>query len=126
MWRRLPRPLEVKIGHMTWCLHTQATRREAVITCKRSNGPLDVVAVVALNAMQVLAEDERRPGDEDDSGESENSEDAVQNSASLFQEDPGQQGGKHWVTTEPRTAGLKSNTAGGQLQGDGLKYGAWF
>lgn len=103
---------------MTWYLHTRHTRREAVITYKRSNSPLDVVAVVALNAMQMLAEDEWRPGDEDDSGESENSEDAVQDCALLFQEDPGQQGGKHWVTEEPRTRGMKSYIAGRELQCD--------
>lgn len=55
-----------------------------LITCKRSNRALDVVAVVALDAEQMLAEDERRPGDEDDAGESENSEDAVQDGASLL------------------------------------------
>lgn len=43
-----------------------------------------MVAVVALDAEQMLAEDERRPGDEDDAGESENSEDAVQDGASLL------------------------------------------
>lgn len=57
---------------------------KAVITCKCSNSPLDVVAVVALNAMQMIAEDEWRPGNEDDSSESKNSEDAVQDCASLF------------------------------------------
>lgn len=55
-----------------------------LITCKRSNSPLDVVAVVALDAEQMLAKDEWRPGDEDDAGEGENSEDAVQDCASLF------------------------------------------
>lgn len=103
---------------MTWYLHTRPTRHEAVITCKRSNSPLYVVAVVALNAMQMLAEDEWRPGDEDDSSESENSEDAVQDCASLFQEDPGQQRGKHWVTEEPRTTGIKSYIADRELQCD--------
>lgn len=62
-----------------------------------------MVAVVALDAEQMLAEDERRPGDEDDSGESEDSEDAVQDCASLLQEDPGQQGGKHRITEEQRS-----------------------
>lgn len=57
-----------------------------------------MIAVVALNAKQMFAEDEWRPGDEDDAGESENSEDAVQDCAPLFQEDPGQQGGKDWIT----------------------------
>lgn len=97
---------------MTWYLLTRPTRCEVVITCKRSNSPLYVVAVVALNAMQMLAEDERRPSDEDDSGESENSEYAVQDCAPLFQEDPGQQGGKHWVTEEPKTTGIWSYIAG--------------
>lgn len=78
-----------------------------------------MVAVVALNAMQMLAENEWRPGNEDDSGESENSEDAVQDCASLFQEDPGQQGGKHWVTGEQRrTIAIKSCVAGGELRCD--------
>lgn len=87
---------------MTWHLHLRSIRHEDMITCKRSNSPLNVVAVVALNAMQMFAEDEWRPGDEDDAGESENSEYAVQNCASLFQKDPGQQGGKNWVTVESR------------------------
>lgn len=78
-----------------------------------------MVAVVALNAMQMLAEDKWRPGDEDDSGQSENSEDAVQDCASLFQEDPGQQGGKHWVTEEPRTTGIKSYIAGREFHSGG-------
>lgn len=106
---------------MTWCLHTRTTRCKAVTTGKCSNSPLDVVAVVALNAMQILAKDEWRSGDEDDSGESENSKDAVHNCASLLQEDPGQQGGKHWVTKEPRTTGFKSKTAGRDFQCDVIK-----
>lgn len=73
---------------------------EAAVTCKGSNSPLDVVAVVALDAVQMLAEDERGPGDEDDAGEGEHSEDAVQDGASLFQEDPSQQGGENWITEE--------------------------
>lgn len=103
------------VSDVTRYLHTRPTSDEAALTCKRSDCPLDVVAVVALNAMQMLAKDEWRPGDEDDSGESENGEDAVQDCASLFQEDPGQQGGKHWVTEEPRTTGIKSYTAGKEL-----------
>lgn len=59
-------------------------RWQTLITCKGSNSALDVVAVVALDAEQMLAKDERRPGDEDDAGEGENSEDAVQDCASLF------------------------------------------
>lgn len=80
----------------------RAIRHKSRVTCKRGDGPLDVVAVVALDAEQMLAKDERRPGDEDDAGERENGEDAVQDCASLFQEDPGQQGGKNRITEEPR------------------------
>lgn len=93
---QLPRLLDVNIGRPHKCkggilesqspdlVFTYPPDGKAVITCKCSNSPLDVVAVVALNAMQMIAEDEWRPGNEDDSGESENSEDAVQDCASLF------------------------------------------
>lgn len=73
-------------------------RWSLLITCKCSNSPLDVVGVVAFNAVQVLSKDERGPRDEDDSGDGENGEDAVPDSAFLLQEDPGQEGGKNWIT----------------------------
>lgn len=57
-----------------------------------------MVGVVALNAVQVLSKDERGPRDEYDSGDGENSEDTVPDSASLLQEDPGQEGGENWIT----------------------------
>lgn len=69
-----------------------------LFTCKRSNTPLDVVCVVALNAVQMLAKDEWRSGDEDDSSDGKNSKDTVPDCTSLLQEDPGQQGGKDWIT----------------------------
>lgn len=71
---------------------------DLLFTCKRSNSPLDVVPVVALNAVQMLAKDEWRSGDEDDSGDGKNSKDTVPDCTSLLQEDPGQQGGKDWIT----------------------------
>lgn len=59
-----------------------------------------MVCIVALNAVHMLSKDERRPGDEDDSGEGENCKNAVPDSAFLLQEDPGQEGGKNWITVE--------------------------
>lgn len=57
-----------------------------------------MVGVVALDAAGVFAEEKRRPGNEDDSGEGENGEDAVPDRTLLLQEDPGQDGGKNWIT----------------------------
>ena len=68
------------------------------ITEKGSNSPLDVVGVVALNATSMLPKQERWSGDEEDSSNGEHSEDTVPDCTSLLQEDPGQQGGKDWIT----------------------------
>lgn len=69
-----------------------------LLTCKCSNSPLNVVCVVALNPMQVITKDEWRSGDEDDASDGENSKDTVPDCTSLLQEDPGQEGGKDWIT----------------------------
>lgn len=68
------------------------------ITSKCSKSPLDVVRVVALNAMNILAEEKWRSGNEDDSGEGKNSENTVPDCTFLLQEDPCQEGGKDWIT----------------------------
>lgn len=68
------------------------------MTSKGSNSPLDVVGVVALDAMETLAKEEGRPSDQDDSGDGKQSEDEVPDGTSLLQEDPGQQRGKDGVT----------------------------
>lgn len=57
-----------------------------------------MVGVVAFDAVQVLSKDERGSRDEDDPGDGENGEHTVPDSASLLQEDPGQEGGKNWIT----------------------------
>lgn len=57
-----------------------------------------MVRVVALDAVQMCPKDERRSGDQYDSGEGENSKNAVPDCAFLLQEDPGQEGGKNWIT----------------------------
>lgn len=54
--------------------------------------------VVALNATCMLAKDKRWPGDEDNSGDGENSEDTVPDCTFLLQEDPSQERGKYWIT----------------------------
>lgn len=46
----------------------------------------------------MLAKEEWWPGDKDDSSEGKNSEDTVPDCAPLLQEDPGQEGGKDWIT----------------------------
>lgn len=68
------------------------------ITSKCSKSPLDVVRVVALNAMNILAEEKWRSGNEDDSDEGKNSENTVPDCTFLLQEDPSQEGGKDWIT----------------------------
>lgn len=68
------------------------------ITSKCSKSPLDVVRVVALNAVNILAEEKWRSGNEDDSGEGKNSENTVPDCTFLLQEDPSQEGGKDWIT----------------------------
>lgn len=78
------------------------------VTCKDSNGAFDVVSVVVLIATRLPAKDEGRPGDEDDSGQGGDGEDAVQDGAFLLQEDPGQEGGKDWIT-EGRGVGRQKN-----------------
>lgn len=45
------------------------------VTCKGGDSPLDVAG--ALDATRMLSEEERRVGDEDDSGEGENGENKV-------------------------------------------------
>lgn len=65
---------------------------------KGSYSPLDVVRVVALNAIKVLAKDEWRPGNEDDSSEGKNGENTVPDCTFLLQKDPSQEGGKNWIT----------------------------
>lgn len=57
-----------------------------------------MVCVVALDAVQMLSKDERRSGDEYDAGEGENGKNSVPDCAFLLQEDPGQEGGKNWIT----------------------------
>lgn len=57
-----------------------------------------MVSVVALDATDMLAKKERRPGNEDDSGDGENREDTVPEGTFLLQEDPSQEGGKDWIT----------------------------
>lgn len=83
------------------------------ITCKGSDSPLDVVSVVALDATSVLAKEERRSGDEDDSSDGENSEDTVPDGTSLLEEDPGQDGGKDWITDREESF---SNTCMGTIK----------
>lgn len=78
---------------------------DLLFTCKCSNSPLDVVSVVALNAMQMLAKDEWRSGNEDDSGDGKNSKDTVPDCTFLLQEDPCQEGGKDWITGEGGRSG---------------------
>lgn len=46
----------------------------------------------------MIAKDEWRSGDEDDSSEGKNHEDQVPDCTPLLQEDPGQEGGEHWIT----------------------------
>lgn len=53
-----------------------------------------MVSVVSLDATEMLPEDERWSGDEDDSGDGENGENTVPDRTPLLQEDPGQEGGK--------------------------------
>lgn len=77
-------------------------KMSVLITCKRSNSPLDMVGVVALNAIHIIAKDEWRSGDEDDSRDGKHSKDTVPDCTSLFQEDPGQEGGKDWITEGSR------------------------
>lgn len=48
--------------------------------------------------MQMLAKDEWRSGDENDSSDGKNSKDTVPDCTSLLQEDPGQEGGKDGIT----------------------------
>ena len=59
-----------------------------------------MVGVVPLDAWGALPEEEGRPGDEDDPGQSEDGEEAVPQGALLLQEDPRQQGREHWVTED--------------------------
>lgn len=68
------------------------------LTRKSSDGPLDVICVVSLNALDMLPEEERRPGDEDDPGQGEDGEHAVPHGTLFLQEDPGQQRGEDWIT----------------------------
>lgn len=72
------------------------------ITCKGSNSPLNVVSIVALNATPMVAKEKWRSGDEEDASDGKNSEDTVPDCTSLLQEDPGQQGGKDWITERER------------------------
>lgn len=81
-----------------WLLCPISLGHSVLLTCKCSDSALDVVRVVALDAVQMLSKDERRSGDEYDSGECENSKNAVPDCAFLLQEDPGQEGGKNWIT----------------------------
>lgn len=73
-----------------------------------------MVGVIALDAAEVLAEEKRRAGDEDDSGESEDREHTVPDCTFLFEEDPRQQGGEHWIAV-----GFTRN--GDRLQSNNLR-----
>lgn len=56
------------------------------ITSEGSQSSLDMLSVVAFDAAEMLAEEERRASDEDDSGEGEHSEHAIPDCTSLFEE----------------------------------------
>lgn len=51
------------------------TKDGRCVTCKGGDSPLDVTG--ALNATRMLSKEERRAGDEDDSGDGENGENTV-------------------------------------------------
>lgn len=61
------------------------------VTSKGSNCSLDMVSVVAFDAAEMLAKEERWASDEDDSSEGKHSEHTVPDCTFLFEEDPSQQ-----------------------------------
>ena len=62
-----------------------------------------MVRVVALNATEMIAKEEWRAGNENDSSDGENSENTVPYGTFLFQEDPSQEGGKDWIAVGSMT-----------------------
>lgn len=57
-------------------------------TCKCCYSSLNVVAIVALDATEMLSKNKRWSGNENNPCEGEDSEDTVPNSTSLLQKDP--------------------------------------
>lgn len=85
------------------------------ITCKGSDSALDVVIVVALNATPMLAKEERWSGDEENSADGKNSEDAVPDRTPLLQEDPGQEGGDDRITGDTQCEEERVSDTGATL-----------